>query len=154
MRSVSAVSLGLATPWRARYWAERRTISEGRAPLGAAPDWPSPVIGSVTGSGSPGRGLVHPSGQLLGPLPLHQVVDQLVQVALLDHPGEVVDGDVDPMVGHAALGIVVGADLLGALARPHLGPTSGGLLPLLFVLCHLEQSRSQVAHGLLLVLSL
>src|SRR5437867_13372068 len=125
MRSVSAVSLGLSTPWQARYRAERRRISEGRAALGEAANRPSSPIASDRGSGSPGCGLVHPSGQLLGPFPLHEVVDQLVEVALLDHPGQVVDRDVDPMVGDAALRMVVGADLLGTLAGSHLGSPGG-----------------------------
>src|SRR5205823_4615652 len=36
--------------------------------------------------------------------------DQMVEIAV-DHVGQVVDGDVDPVVGHPALREVVGADL-------------------------------------------
>jgi len=49
---------------------------------------------------------------------------QLVELAFEDLI-EVVDGDLDAVVGDAPLAIVVGADLLGPVARAHLGAPVG-----------------------------
>ena len=67
---------------------------------------------------------------------------------------EPVGGELDPMVGHAVLGEVVGADLLGPLPRPHLGPPGRRLLLLRLLLGLAEEPGSQIPHGLLPVLEL
>ena len=58
------------------------------------------------------------------------------------------------MVGDPVLAEVVGADLLGALARAHLGPPLGRQLRLLRGDLLLVQSRAQDAHRLVAVLEL
>ena len=60
-----------------------------------------------------------------------QRVDDLVEIAL-HHPVELVERQVDAVVGHPPLRKIVGADALGAVARPDLqlacfGAFLGGL---------------------------
>jgi hypothetical protein len=61
-----------------------------------------------------------------------QVIDELVEVAV-EHAGEIVARQADAMVGDAILRKVVGADLLAAVARLHLG--AAVLAQLLLPLC-------------------
>ena len=71
-----------------------------------------------------------------------------------EHLVEVVRGELDPVVGDPALGEVVGADLLRALARAHLGAALGGDLRLLLRELLLVEARAQDPHRLLAVLEL
>ena len=78
---------------------------------------------------------------------------ELVQLAL-EHAVELVDGQLHAVVGDAALRIVVGADLLGALAAADLRPPLRGELGLPPLPLQLEEPRPQHAHRLRLVLQL
>src|SRR5206468_10342402 len=93
------------------------------------------------------------SRELLAPLLLRQRVDESIEVALEDRR-KIVHGHVHPVVRDSVLGEVVGPDLLRALAGPDLSFPSRRLLPLLLVLCQLQQAGPEVAQGLLLVLPL
>ena len=55
-------------------------------------------------------------GELLGLMLLRERVDQLVEVAVHDRV-DLVERQVDPVIGHAALRKIVGADALAAVAR-------------------------------------
>src|SRR5215218_9898348 len=59
---------------------------------------------------------------------------------------EVVDGELDAVVGDAALGEVVGADLLRPLARADLRAPVGGQLGLLLGELLLVEPRAQDPH--------
>ena len=78
---------------------------------------------------------------------------ELVEVAL-EHRVEAVHGQLDPVVGDPALREVVGADLLGALAAADLRPARRRQLLVAAAPLELEQSRTQDAQRLLLVLEL
>src|SRR5262245_18779426 len=78
---------------------------------------------------------------------------ELAEVALEDLV-EPVLRELDPGVGDAALGVVVGADLLCPLARPHLGTARGGHLRLLPLAFRLVQPCAQDAYRLVAVLQL
>src|SRR5437870_13326143 len=131
--STSAVARGLSTSWRSRYRVACTSTSEGRISAGRR-----------------GRAV---AAQLLRAFLREQRVDELVEVAV-EHRLQLVRRDADAMVGHAVLREVVGPDLLGALPRSDLFPSGLGLLLVLTVLRLLQQSRTEVPHGLLLVLEL
>ena len=58
------------------------------------------------------------------------------------------------MVGDAVLGVVVGADFLGAVGAAHLGLAAAADLRVVAFLLGLEEAGPQHGHGLLLVLVL
>src|SRR5215212_2823032 len=78
---------------------------------------------------------------------------ELLQVALEDAV-EPLDGQVDAVVRDAVVGIVVGANLLGALAPADLRPARRRELFLLALTLELEESRAQYAQRLRLILEL
>src|SRR5260221_10395077 len=80
-------------------------------------------------------------------------IRELREVAA-EHAVEVVRGQLDPVVGDPALGEVVGAHLLRALAAADLGLALGGDLRLLFGQLALIQPRPQHPHRPVLVLKL
>src|SRR3954467_2802962 len=80
-------------------------------------------------------------------------VGELVQVPL-DDAVEPLDRQADPVVRHAVVGIVVGPDLLGALAPADLGAACSRELFLLPLALELEQAGAQNAKRLRLVLEL
>src|SRR5687767_5529260 len=91
--------------------------------------------------------------QLFGLIFLLQRLDQAFQVAV-DHVRELVQRQVDAMVGHAALRKVIGADAFGTIARTDLQFARAGLrLVALFLLGRLEL-RLQQRHGARTVLVL
>src|SRR5579864_1663478 len=49
-------------------------------------------------------------------------IDELIERLAAQHLVDLVEGQIDPVVGDAALREVVGADALGAVARSHLAP--------------------------------
>src|SRR5688500_14036784 len=57
--------------------------------------------------------------QLLGLIFLLQRLDQAFQVAV-DHVCQLVQREIDTVIGHAALRKVISANALGAIARAHL----------------------------------
>src|SRR5262249_16935395 len=71
-----------------------------------------------------------------------------------EHAIEVVRAVLDPVVSDAALGEVVGADLLGALTTANLGLALGGDLGVLLGKVVLIRARAQHPHRPLLVLQL
>src|SRR3954454_16627918 len=91
---ISAVASGLSTPCRSRYVLARRSTSLGR-------------IASVVGV----------AAKLVGALRREQRVDERVDPAG-EHVRQPVHRHLDAVIGDAALGEVVGADLLGALTAP------------------------------------
>ena len=72
----------------------------------------------------------------------------------VDHVGEVVHREVDAVVGHPALGKVVGPDLGRAVAGAHHGAALAGARRLLLGDHPVEQPRAQHLHRLELVLQL
>src|SRR3954465_9936840 len=93
------------------------------------------------------------SGELGGPVGLHEGVDELVEVALEDMV-EAVEGQPEAVVGDPVLLEVVGADLLRPAAAPDLGPPGAGQLVGLTLLLGLEKAGPEDPHGLVLVLEL
>ena len=76
-----------------------------------------------------------------------------IKVAL-EHLVESLQGETQAMVGHPVLLVVVRADLLGALAAAHLGPTGSRHRSLLFVQPHLIEAGPEDPERLFLVLKL
>src|SRR5439155_14520227 len=72
----------------------------------------------------------------------------------LEHPVELVDRELDPVIGDATLGEVVGPDLLRALARADLRAARRGELGLLLRALELVEAGAENAQSLLLVLKL
>src|SRR3954452_13885845 len=73
-------------------------------------DPPAPPARPPTGSALGVTGVL----ELAGPLVLGESVDQLVELAIAEHPVELVQRHADAVVRDAVLLEVVGADLLGA----------------------------------------
>ena len=86
---------------------------ERRRPARGAPARRSCPARAATASGAFGR-------QQLGLVLGDQRVDDLVQRLALHHLGQIVERQVDAVVGDAALREIVGADALGAVARADL----------------------------------
>src|SRR3989440_302734 len=91
--------------------------------------------------------------QPLGLLGRRQPVDDLVEIALQDR-GQAIQRQPDPVVGHAALAEVVGANPLAPLAGADLRLAVGGHGRLLLLLRALQQAGLQHAHRLRTVLDL
>src|SRR6266705_2173166 len=72
--------------------------------------------------------------------------NQLVEVPL-HHPVELVEREVDAVVGDPVLFEVVGPDLLRAVAAPHHSAPLGADRLLLLGELHLVEARAQDAHG-------
>ncbi len=79
-----------------------------------------------------------------------QRADQFVEVAVHDHV-DLVQRQIDPVVGHAALRKVVGADAVAAVARADQVAPRGGFLRLRRAQLHVLQTRRQHLHRLVLV---
>ena len=62
-----------------------------------------------------------------------------------------IEGEADAVVGDAALGKIVGADALAAVAGAHLGPALLGDLALLLLLLQVKQPGLEDLQGLGLV---
>lgn len=76
-----------------------------------------------------------------------QGIDQLVEGSTVKYGVELVERQVDPVIGHTPLGKIVGADALRAIARPDLilsvlGARVGRLLAFEFV-----EARTHNLHG-------
>jgi len=56
----------------------------------------------------------------------HEGVDEGVDIAF-EGSGEVIEGEVDTVIGDAVLGVVVGADAFVAFAGADLGAAFGGV---------------------------
>jgi len=56
----------------------------------------------------------------------------------IHEPVQLVQGQFDPMVGHSALGEIVGSDLFRSVSRPHLTPSFGCDLVILLLLHEFE----------------
>src|SRR5439155_310392 len=142
-RRASCRARARAAPRRRRAAPARRPPPGGRSPPRARrPPSPGPPL--------------HPSAgrrQRLGLLARHQRVHDRVDLAV-QHAVQGVEGHVDPVVGHPALGEVVGADLLRAVARADHGLAVGGDLALLLAARALEKPRAQDLERLRLVLVL
>ena len=91
--------------------------------------------------------------QLARPLVRHERVGQLGEVAR-QHLVELVEGEVDAVVGDPVLLVVVGADLVGAAAGADLAAALGRHLGGLAVLLGLQQACPQHHHRLGPVLDL
>src|SRR4030042_3520708 len=79
-----------------------------------------------------------------------QLVNDLAQVAVEDTL-EVVDRQVEAVVGHPGLGVIVGPDLFAPLPCPHLGAPVFGDLGVLFALGDVQEAGAEDAQRLLLV---
>ena len=75
-----------------------------------------------------------------------QRFDDWVEVALHDLV-ELVEGEVDAVVGDASLRKIVGADASGAVARAHQRLACGGLFGLLFFTLGIGNARGEQGHG-------
>ena len=93
------------------------------------------------------------SFQLLGVFGKLEGFDAVLDVAVHE-VGQVVHAPADAVVGDAALGIVVGAHLLAAVARGHHGLALRGELLHILVVLALIETCAKDADGLLLVLYL
>src|SRR5205823_1671445 len=98
-------------------------------------------------------GFAQRRGQAGGVVGHLQAADDLVQVAV-KHAGQVADGQLYAVVGHAVLGEVVGADLLAAVARADLRAALLAGLALAAAQFKVEQPGTQDGHGLVAVLQL
>src|SRR3954468_1763432 len=91
--------------------------------------------------------------EAVGLLGHRERIDQRIELPV-EHRGEVVDGQADPVVGHPVLGEVVRPDLVGAVAAAdHQAPHRGVPLALRRDL-EIEQPRAQHRERLRLVLVL
>src|SRR5438876_1077509 len=73
------------------------------------------------------------SGQQLRLMLRHQRVDDLSQRLAIDHLGQLVERQIDPMVAHSPLRKIIGADAFGTVAGAYLStPFRGplGIAPL------------------------
>src|SRR6202044_1567828 len=84
--------------------------------------------------------------QLFGLVFLVQRTNQLVEIAVHDIV-QLVEREIDAMVGHAALRKVIGANALGTIARTHLQLARLSLLTLLLFALGGEQPGPQQGHG-------
>src|SRR6185503_19720181 len=82
-----------------------------------------------------------------------QRVDQRIELAV-ENAGEIMRGEADAMVGHAALRKIVGADLGRAVAGAHLRLAHAGSPSLLLRYAQIEQPRTKNLHRLRAVLNL
>src|SRR5215218_9476794 len=162
-------------PWRAGSPRRRLPPAASRPRPGPRRSRPRPARGSPSrpargdqrpgrrGPGNPGgvprrigrwsrRGLGGGQGAL--GVPGGQLVDDPVQAAALQHPGQVAHGQADAVVGDPVLGEVVGPDALGAVQRADLRAPLGGQLGLLLGDGPVQQPGPQHPHGLLAVLDL
>ena len=71
----------------------------------------------------------------------HEGLRQLLQVAI-EHFREIIEGEPDTVVGHAALGKVVGPDPLAPISRPDLLSSGVGDPSLLLGPGSLKEARS------------
>src|ERR1700730_4143637 len=137
--STSASSRALSIAARARRHVP---------PASAAAAALSPVRGSAMASGSTGL-----RAQRLGLLARGECVDKRIDCAV-EHLVELMQRQVDAMVGDAGLGKVVGADALGAIAGTDHRAARRRDLGFLLGLGLLEQARAQNLEGPRLVLVL
>src|SRR5215213_927052 len=93
------------------------------------------------------------SGRALGLRGQLERLQQVAQVAV-QHLRQRVRGEADAVVGDAALGEVVGADLGRAVAGAHLQPAVARALGLGLGDAQVEEARAQHLEGLVLVLVL
>src|SRR5580704_475186 len=77
-----------------------------------------------------------------------QGVDELAQRLALDHLRQLVEREVDAMVGDAPLRKIVGADALGAVARPDLAAPIGGALGVALLPLGVVEPGAQGRHRL------
>ena len=80
----------------------------------------------------------------------NQGVGDFFQVAV-HHKIQLVQGEVDAVVGHAALGVVVGADAFAAVAAADKGFAFGGFFGLGFAFLRVVQAGGKDFHCLRLV---
>src|SRR5579864_5081534 len=84
--------------------------------------------------------------QLFGLMFLIEGAHQLVEIAV-HHVIELVQGEIDAMVGHAALRKIVGAYALGAIAGPYLQLTRLRLGALLLLAFRGQELGFEQGHG-------
>src|SRR6184192_3064073 len=85
--------------------------------------------------------------ELLGLKLLRERVDDLVEVAV--HYGvDLVERQIDPVIGHAALRKVVRANALAPIARPDQALAVRGFLLLALLALLFDEARSQHRHRL------
>ncbi len=60
---------------------------------------------------------------------------------------ELVESQVDAMIGHASLRVVIGANSVRSIARPHQGAPLSGLRSCRLLLGRIEKLRLQQRHG-------
>src|SRR5262245_22896398 len=125
---------------RVRAATPRRRAARALRP-GSAPPSPRPE--------ARGRSLLEGAAPILG----DQRLGELFEIAFEDLV-EPVLGELDPVVGDAVLGEVVGADLLGPLARADLRAARRLLLLALLLAFALVEARAENAERLRLVLEL
>src|SRR5581483_1939891 len=97
-----------------------------------------------------GRELAEPGRLILG----DQRIDQFVERLAGQHAVDLVQGEVDAVVGDPALREIVGADALGAVARADLALAAGGARLVLALALGVVEPRAQDLQRLRLVLVL
>lgn len=109
--------------------------------------------GDEVGHGKGGKGSILEKGEALQDFGADEGIEEGIEIAF-DEVREVVEGDLDPVIGDAVLGEVVGADLFGAVAGTDLAAAFAGHL--LGFLGHLpfKEAGTEDHHGLGLVLVL
>jgi len=81
-------------------------------------------------------------GLMLG----HQRVDDLAQRLALDHLRQLVEREIDAVVGNAALREIIGADALGAVARADLPAPLSGARRVLLLTLEIVEPGAQHCH--------
>src|SRR5215217_6210330 len=138
-----------------RTTAAARTISNERM---AQPPWRrgslKPPETSTERSVIASAELVFEAGQAVGLILVDQRVDDVVERLALHDLGQVVEGQVDAVVGDPRLRIVVGADTLRTIAGADLALAGVRARLVQGLTLHVVETRLQVGHGLSTVLVL
>src|SRR5690606_36053958 len=138
----------LPRAWASSSSASRRGLSPAvRRACASLRAW-----AMVRGAGGPGwpmasrRGGGGKFGELIGLILVDQRPDEVVEITL-QHGVELVEGELDAMVGDSSVRIVVGADLLRTVAAAHQQPALLGLCLLVLGFLRGLQSGLQQRHG-------
>src|SRR2546423_896632 len=109
---------------------------------------------ALTRPASVARGAIGRLAQAVGLVPGDQAIEHRVEIARLDELGQLVVLEIDPVVGDAALRIVIGADFLASVAGADGGTTNLGQGLLLLRHLAVEEPGHQHFFRLRLVLEL